>query len=345
MRENTTKLFKEVLKGMAVRYGVSSMLEQFNVSPSVEQALYDEIYESAEFLTRINRAFVRDKVGQPVFMGANGGVTQRAGVETDDTAERQTRDVLSLRKREYRLYEVECDVHIRWDTLDTWARFKDFVQRYRNHVKQMIALDIIKCGWHGIEAKDKSDINANPLLQDVNVGWLQLVRNETAHRAIKDGKQPGEIRIGPGGDYENLDQAVNDLKSGIPVHKRTNLIAIIGDDLTSHDKNKLYAKNAHTPSEKSKIEMAQIVESYGGLHSYQVPFFPSRGVLVTSFDNLSHYVQRDSTRTHVMNNPKKKQIEDYLSRNDGYFIEDPEKIIFFESEAVKIEKDDQGNWS
>lgn len=350
MRQQTTQIFNALMTGMASMYGVTKMHKQFTVEQSIEQTLYDGVYESVEFLQMINTALVRDLVGQSVFLSVDGGVTQRAGVETDENAERSTRDVSNLKPREYRLYPVECDVHISWHKLDSWARFKDFVQRYRTHVKQVIALDIIKCGWHGIEAKDKTDIKTNPLLQDVNIGWLQHVRNDAPERVLKDGgtadaPRADEIRIGKGGDYENLDCAVNDLKTAIPAHKRTNLIAVIGDDLTANDQSKLYAKQAHTPSEKGKIELAQTINTYGGLPSYQIPFFPSRGVLVTSFDNLSHYIQEGSTRTHIENNHKKKRVEDYQSRNDGYYVEDLEKIVFIESDSVKINKAEDGTWS
>lgn len=102
------------MAGMAVNYGVTSMSEQFNVEPTVEQRLYDAVYESAEFLQMINTAPVDDLVGQSVIMSVDGGITGRAGVETDDTKERKTRDVSKLEKREYRCYPVECDIHISW---------------------------------------------------------------------------------------------------------------------------------------------------------------------------------------------------------------------------------------
>ena len=127
---------------------------------------------------------------------------------------------------------------------------------------------------------------------------------------------------------------MHDALQGIPEHKRANMVAIIGDELLAHDKNKLYAKQAHTPSEKTKIELQQVIETYGGLASYKIPFFPARGILVTSFDNLSHYVQTGSTRTSVENNAKKKRVEDYLSRNDCYYVEDLEKAIYFATFTV-----------
>ncbi len=345
MKIKTTQVFAAVLAGLATNYGVAAMSEQFAVEPTVEQTLYDAVYESAEFLQMINTAMVDDIVGQSVIMSVNGGVTGRTGVETDDSKERQTKDVSGLNAREYRCYPVECDVHLTWQKMDQWSKFKDFHNRYRNHVKQAIALDIIKIGFNGTSAAATTNLAANPMLQDVNIGWLQLVRRDAAERVIAEGEQvAGEIRIGLGGDYENLDQAVHDALQAIPEHKRVGMVAIIGDELLANDKNKLYAKQAHTPSEKTKIELEQVIDTYGGLRSYKAPFFPSRGIVITSFDNLSHYVQAGSTRTSIENNAKKKRVEDYQSRNDCFYVEDMEKITFFESANVKLPNSAGDGW-
>ena len=68
------------------------MSEQFAVEPSIEQRLYDEVYESAEFLQQIDTQMVDDLVGSSLTLGVSGGVTGRTGVETDPTKERQTKD-------------------------------------------------------------------------------------------------------------------------------------------------------------------------------------------------------------------------------------------------------------
>lgn len=339
MRTQTKLLYTAVLAGLAANYGVVSMSEQFAVEPSIEQRLYDEVYENSSFLQQIDTQMVTDLVGSSLTLGVSGGVTGRAGVETDPSKERQTKDPSGLTDREYRCYAVECDVHITWQKMDMWAKFPDFHTKFRNHVRMAVALDIIKIGWNGTSAANVTDLENNPLLQDVNIGWLQLVRRDAPERAISDGEQKnGEVRIGEGGDYENLDSAVHDLLQAIPEHKRLGMVAIIGTDLLAKEKGKLYAKQAHTPSEKEKLELEQIIETYGGLKAFKVPFFPSKGIMVTSFENLAHIIQTGSTRTHVENNHKKKRVEDYQSRNDCYYINDLECIAFFESTAVKTDK-------
>lgn len=339
MKLKTTQIFAAVLAGLASNYGVASMNEQFSVEPSVEQRLYDAVYESADFLQMIDTQLVDDLVGQAVTAGVSGSVTGRAGVESDASKSRETKDPLGLKKREYRCYPVECDTHITWQRMDMWAKFPDFHEKFRAHVRQAIALDIIKIGFNGTSAEDVTNPTDNPMLEDVNIGWLQLVRRDNENNVFADGEQKeGEIRIGEGGDYVNLDQAVHDLTQAIPLHKQVGLIAIVGDDLIAKDKNKLYAKHAHTPSEKGRIELEQVIETYGGLRTYKVPFFPARGILVTTFENLCHYIQTGSTRTSIENNAKKKRVEDYQSRNDCYYINDMEQIAFFESDSVKLDK-------
>ena len=43
---------------------------------------------------------------------------------------------------------------------------------------------------------------------------------------------------------------------------------------------------------------------------------------MTTFDNLSIYVQEGGLRRTVIDNPKRDQIENYESSNEDYYIED-----------------------
>lgn len=341
MKQKTTLIFATLTAALATSYAVASVGKQFSVEPSVEQILYDQIYETSEFLQMIDTQMVDDLVGQPITLSVSGGITSRAGVETDPAKKRQPKNVLGLDDREYRLYPTECDVYIPWHMMDKWAKFPDFAKRFRAHVKQQMALDIIKIGFHGITAAAVSDPDTYSMGEDVNIGWLQLVRRDRSVNAL-DGsagtQKADEIRIGEGGDYENLDCAVHDLLQGIPEHKRTGMVAIIGADLLAKDKGRMYETQAHTPSEKGKIELKQVIETYGSLPSYKVSFFPTRGVMVTSFDNLQYLIQEGSTRVSIKDNQESKRVEDFNSRNDGYFIADLDRIIFFESANVKLSR-------
>jgi hypothetical protein len=143
----------------------------------------------------------------------------------------------------------------------------------------------------------------------------------------------GKVKLGAGGDYANLDALVHDTKQMVDERLRDggDLVAIIGSDLLAADKAKLYAKQGDTPTEKERIEEAQVIETYGGLPSFSVPFFPVNAVLVTSWDNLSIYFQDSSWRKQTVDNPKRSRVEDYNSRNEGYVIEQLEKIALTEN--------------
>ncbi|WP_394327287.1 P2 family phage major capsid protein, partial [Pseudomonas amygdali] len=185
-------------------------------------------------------------------------------------------------------------------------------------------------------------INADVAEQELNAfeagPWLQIAREQIPEQVLKEGKVAGKVTLGEGGDYANLDALVHDTKQMVDERVRDggDLIAIIGSDLLAADKAKLYAKQGDLPTEKERIEDAQVIATYGGLPSFSVPFFPVNAVVVTSFDNLSIYFQDSSWRKQTIDNPKRSRVEDYNSRNEGYVIEQLEKFAMTENvELVK----------
>ena len=320
---------------IAQTYGVDSAREEFNVEPSLAQTLNDKITLSSAFLQRINVIGVSEIKGEKVMLGVNGTVTGRTDT---DTQEREPRNVLGLDGKGYELHDTHSDVTLKFSTIDAWAKFKDFAERYAAAVRRQIALDRIMIGWHGVKVAPNTDRVAFPLLQDVNKGWLQIVREQAAQQLLVEGATKGKIRIGIGGDYVNLDSLVFDVSLMIDEEFRDggDLVALIGRDLLAQDKGKLYAKQGHTPSEKQKVELAQVIDTYGGLPSYTCPHFPAKGVVVTSFDNLSIYFQDSSWRRYLLENPKRSRAEDYNSRNEGYVVEQLGKFAGIEAGNVEF---------
>ncbi|PAU66544.1 phage major capsid protein, P2 family [Pseudomonas sp. PIC25] len=336
LSQQARQQYHRLQAAIARAYGVDSAREEFNVTPSMAQTLNDKITASSTFLARINVIGVSEIKGQKVMMGLNGPATGRTNT---NNADRVPRNLLDLDAKGYELFDTHTDVALKFASIDAWAKFKDFAQRYSAAVQRQIALDRIMIGWNGISVAEDTDRTANPLLQDVNKGWLQIAREQAPQQVLTQGtKAAGKIQIGATGDYANLDALVHDVSLMIEEEFRDggDLVAIIGRDLLAHDKSKLYAKQGDTPSEKERIELAQVVATYGGLPSYTCPFFPSKGVVVTSFDNLSIYFQDDSWRRHLLENPKRSQMEDYNSRNEGYVIEQLGKFAGIEASAVEF---------
>ena len=341
----TKKLFTAMMAAMATTYGVADVYEQFNVTPTVAQELHDAISQEVSFLQRINIVPVDELKGQKVLGGVSGLLGKRTNTDDND---RETQEVLTLGKKDYELFFTEYDVHLKYATIDSWAKFKDFQQRYGKWVRKAIGLARIRTGWLGTSAAAETDPDTNTMGEDTNKGWLQHLREYKAGiQWFDEGATAGEIRFGEGGDFVNLDSAVFAVKQMInQLHRSSgDLVAIVGEDLIAEEKAALYSALGRKPSEKERIDKEVVSKVYAGCPVVtDIPFFPARGILVTSLDNLSIYYQTDSWRRQVVDNAKRSRIEDYNSVNDGYVIEDEEKAAGIEFENVKM-PDGDGGWA
>ena len=327
------QMYAAMQVAMAETYGVEVVTRMFSVEPSIAQELNDAITAKADFLQRINVLPVTEIKGQKVFLGTSGPVTGRTNTKTTD---REAKDASALDQDSYELSSTESDVSLAYAKIDAWAKFPDFHQKYSAAVQKQIALDRIMVGFHGTHAAVQTDMTQYPLLQDVNKGWLQQAREQVPAQVLKEGAVAGKVTMGINGDYANLDALVHDTKQMIDERVRDggDLVAIIGSDLLAADKAKLYTSQGSTPTEKERIESQQVIATYGGLPAFSVPYFPVNAVLVTSFDNLSIYYQDTSWRKQTVDNPKRSRVEDYNSRNEGYVIEQLEKIALTENVEV-----------
>lgn len=343
MNPHTEEQMELLYTLLAQGYGVpqDKVIKGFSVTPSVEQRLQDAIVEKSEFLQLINVLTVSEMIGDNVLAGATGPVSGRVDTSVDGN-ERTPRDVLGLAKFRYELHQTNSDVYIRYNTLDAWAKFPDFATRYVRYVQERIANDRELVGWHGRSAAATTDLATNPLLQDVNKGWMQYMRENKPENILSAGSVAGEIRIGEAGDYLNLDHAVSDLLQGIPKYLRKNLMVLVGDELVSTEHSGLYKAIGNTPSEK--VLATRSMSLMGGQPWMTPSNFPGRGLVVTPLNNLSIYVQEGSWRRKVEDTPKKDRIEDYNSRNEGYVVETPEQLVGLEFENVKLPNADGTGW-
>ena len=344
MKTQSKKLFTAMMAVMATTYGVPSVSEEFSVVPSVAQKLQDAITQEVDFLNRINIVPVDELKGQKVL----GGVSNLVGKRTNtDTTDRQTQDLLSLGEQNYELFFTEFDVHLKYSQIDSWAKFPDFQERYGKWVRKAIAHARIRTGWYGTSAAAVTDPGANPMGEDVNIGWLQLLRDyKSGKQWFTEGATPGEIRFGEGGDFKNLDSAVHAVKQMInPIHRgASDLVCIVGEDLVAEEKAALYESLGRKPSEKERVEKEVVSKVYAECPLVaDVPNFPPRGLLVTSLDNLSIYYQADSWRRNVQENPKRSRVDDYNSVNEGYVVDDEEKAAGWEFDNVTM-PDGAGGW-
>ena len=320
MHPQTRKALNGLFHQLATLNGVDNVHESFNVTPSVQQKLENKIQESSAFLSKINIVGVREMWGDKLGLGVTGPIASRTDTTTK---ERQTRDVHTLDERRYTCVQTNYDTHLRYATIDAWAKFPDFQARVRDAIVKRQALDRMMIGFNGTSAADDTNLTTNPLLQDVNIGWLKHIETDAAARVLTGGATAGSVKVGATGDYKNLDALVFDNVQLLDPWFRDDpgLVAMMGRDLV-HDKYFPLVNVDQAPTETLAADIVISQKRVGGLQAVGVPYFPANTILITSFSNLSIYYQDSARRRHLIDNPKRDRIENYESSNDAFVVEE-----------------------
>lgn len=332
MRNDTRTHFNNFSAQVAKLNGVPDATQKFAVDPTIQQRLEKRIQESSDFLSRINMVGVDELKGEKLALGVTGPIAARTNVNNQD---RKTRDLTTLDAQGYECRMTEFDTHLGYAKLDAWAKFPNFQAMVRDVIVRQQALDRMMIGFNGTSAASQTDPVANPLLQDVNIGWLQHYRNQAPARVMKDGKTNGKILIDPTiikdadgksslkGDFSTLDALVYDVVNNLIApwfRKLPGLVVILGRNLMADKYFPLL--NQLPPSEQLAADLVISQKRIGGLQGMDLPFFPDNALMVTTLDNLSIYWQNGARRRYVTENPKRNRIENYESSNDAYVVEE-----------------------
>lgn len=328
--------------------GVTDPSRQFEVLPSVAQTLRAKLKLSSDFLSRINIVPVVAQEGAKVGVGVKGTIASRTDTRSKD---RQPKYPGDLDEANYRCEKTDFDTLVRYETLDAWAHQPNFQTLLRDAIVSAKAVDIITIGFNGTHVAKDTDPDAYPLLQDVNVGWLEHIRLEAPERVLDEGEiEPavrnaqgevttkGKIYVGAGEvgtkvDYVNIDALVYDGIELLHENYRddTDLVVIVGRDLV-HDK---YFSIVNAAGDKATEQLARDVllsdKKIGGLQAVRVPKFPRNAMLITTLANLSVYEQIGTERRKIEDNAKRDQIENYESVNHAYVVEDMGKAALIEN--------------
>lgn len=324
MRNDTRLLFNGYLEQLAHLSGVPSAAVKFTVAPSVQQTLEAKIQESSAFLSRINITGVDEQSGEKLGLGVSGPTASTTNTTTTD---RQTRDVAEFDANGYFCTQTNFDTHLTYGKLDAWAKFKNFQALVRDAILRRQALDRIMVGFNGVSRAATSDLVANPLLQDVNKGWLQKYRENAAARVLDEVvAASGVVKVGSGAgtNYKTLDALVYDAVGNLVepwFREDTELVAVMGRELLD-DKYFPILNSTQAPSEQIAADIIISQKRVGGLPAVRVPFVPAGTILITRLDNLSIYWQEGTRRRSVVDNAKRDRIENYESSNEAYVVED-----------------------
>jgi P2 family phage major capsid protein len=300
---------------------VASANEMFAVTPTIQQKLESRIQESSDYLKLINMIGVTEKSGSKLGLGVTGPIASRTNTNLN---ERNPRDVSSLSEQGYACIKTDFDSAFPYQLLDAWAKFPDFQNRLRDAIVQRQALDRLAIGWNGTSAAPATDLANNPLLQDVNKGWLQALREGKPANVMTTGTHTqGKVTIGAGGDYENLDALVYDIITLLdPWHQQnTGLRAHVSRKLL-HDKYFPTINQKQGAQDELASQLLVTQKQIGGVPGLVVPFFPDDSILVTMPSNLSLYYQDGGRRRQVVDEPKRDRVANYESSNDAYVVED-----------------------
>ncbi|MDH5302430.1 MAG: phage major capsid protein, P2 family [Gammaproteobacteria bacterium] len=329
MKHSTRLAFNAMLKRIAELNGVENVSEKFAATPSVEQVMEEQIQQSSEFLQFVNMQPVDDLKGEKLGIGAASSIAGRTDTTVSD---RETRDIAGIDPHGYECKQTNYDTHLRYNILDAWAKHKNFQTLVRDAILKQQGRDRLTVGFNGTSAAATTNRVANPLLQDVNIGWLQKLRTEAAARFQTQGANAGKVQVGTqaGSDYQNLDELVLDMRGNLlqPWYARDNeLVVIAGADLVDDKYIPMVKTHAGTPTEATALDILFSNKRVGGLPVVEVPNFPSRSLMITrignSMDsNLSIYSQTGSRRRMIIDNPKRDRIEDFQSVNEAFVIED-----------------------
>lgn len=329
MRKETQQAFNTYIDGVAkdnnVEFSTVSGGHKFTVEPSVQQRLEKKVQESSAFLGMINIVPVTEAQGEVLGLGVAGTIAST----TDTTSKaRETQDLHNLAAIPYHCQQINYDTHLRYGTLDMWAKFPDFAKKVGEVKAERMALDRIMIGFNGERRANTSNRASNPLLQDVAKGWLTKIEENAPQRVMKEEQSDsGKIEVGTGKTFQTLDalvfSAVTDLIA--PQYQDdTQLVAIMSRDLLA-DK---YFPLVNDPKATEQLAADTIISQkrVGGLRAIQVPSVPKGTILITRLDNLSIYYQEQGMRRTLKDNPERDRYEDFTSSNDDFVVENYEQV-------------------
>jgi len=334
MHELTYALVERYQQRISQMYGVDigriQRGQQFAATPEVDQRLRAAVTQLAVFLQRVNLIGVDNQQGQAIGLGATSTIAGRT--DTSGGTERAPTDPSDMTPSSYFCKQTNFDVALRYDKLDAWRHLGNFETLWNQAIAIQTALDIIMIGFNGVSAAADTDRATYPLLQDVNIGWLQKMRDNNAARWVPEGGTAGELRVGTdtGADYRHLDELVFDLCRLL--HDRfandSSLVCLIGRDLITDKYQTLISdQSTDAPTERRAVEILLLNRTLGGIPAYIVPFFPSRSLLVTRFDNLSIYEQNGTRRRAMKDEPNLDRYADYMSVNQAFVVERYEAAV------------------
>ena len=295
----------------------------FSLEADREVEWLTAVQNSNEFLAKIDV----DTCDAQVVDHLSGEDMDLASGRTDTESEdRKTTDLAGLSDIRYTAETTQHDTHISFSQYNNWARRnRNLFQRYISEKRAASkGNDMLKIAWHGEKVSKKTDKKANPLGQDVNIGFIQRIKTHYPQNHI-DGATEA-ITIGKGGTYLSLDAAVIAMKAMIPKHLQNDLELYASDEFFIDRDMKLVEKATITEAGDRSLQKVFTTVA-GGIHAETPPFFPEGTLLLTSPKNLAIRTQEGSINVGMVKNHPRSREEFYHEANEFYAVKNYEKAV------------------
>ena len=342
----------QMYKFIAQHNGGFDPRQVFNIAPNYAQRIEEKVMQSNAFLKQINSTPVDSLTGQVLGFDVPDTITSRTTERQTDGSFRRPSDPTKLVDRSFACKEIEQDPMIPWKKIDQWAGvINDFYPRFRRSVDFAKARDMLLIMWYGQGAVANTDKNENPLLQDVQRGFVQyLISNAPSQVSgiILDAAEPSgyrveEIRIGPGAGangFENLDQAVNYLKSmkiDRLFRKMESQRVLVGEQLLIRDRAQMLGVAGNVATERVATQILARTASIGEVERANSDELPDHLIFVSPMDNLSHYWLPSSMRAKYDEvSHEKKGVVSYYYKECDNVVEAVEAAACFHPDAIRV---------
>ncbi|WP_016791740.1 phage major capsid protein, P2 family [Vibrio cyclitrophicus] len=302
--------------------------QTFNLTPPMETKLRQAIMQSDAFLGMVSLLPVQQIKGQVVDVGDDGLSTGRSNTGRFSVEVGQSGNT-------YELTKTDSGAHIMWETMTQWANSgskNEWLTMMKNAISRRFALDMLRIGFNGTSIAAKTDPVANPLGQDVNKGWLKIVKEKAAAQVL------ASADLDPTGatqdSYKNLDSLVQDLINTTiaPEHRQDpDLVVLVGSDLVAAEQHRLL-EAADSPTEHKAAQ--SLAKTIAGKKAYTPPFFPANQIWVTNTKNLQILTQEGTQWRKQKNDEDELRFKQNHIRMEGYAVGNLKKFAAIEAVTV-----------
>lgn len=324
----STKYLAEFSLAVSTAAGSDAPYSTFNITPPMETTLRQMIIESDAFLGLISLLSVPQIKGQVIDVG-------NSGLSTGRTATGRFSREMGQSGNTYELTKTDSGAHILWETMTQWAnsgKKGEWLKLMLNAITRVFALDILRIGFNGTEIAAATDPSANPLGQDVNKGWLTIVKEKAAAQVLADAKLDPTGKTADA--YKNLDSLVQDLINTTiaPEHRQDpDLVVLVGSDLVAAEQHRLL-EAADSPTEHKAAQ--SLAKTIAGKKAYTPPFFPATQIWVTNTKNLQVLTQSNTQQRRQKNNDDELRYEANHIRMEGYAVGNHKKFAAIENVTI-----------